>query len=79
MSAAYRVRYVPTPSAFPQAPGHARTIEVGDTLDQVPGQLPAGAYILSIEDLAAGRDVHWTRWPEAFRPGNGEKTPVPAR
>jgi len=79
MSAAYRVRYVLTQTAFPQPPGHARTVDVGGTLDQVPGQLPAGAYILSIEDLAAGRDVHWTRWPEAFRPGFGEQVPSPAR
>jgi hypothetical protein len=79
MSAAYRVRYVLTASTFPQAPSLARSVELDGTLDQVPGQLPAGAYILSIEDLAAGRDVHWTRWPEAFRPGYGEKAPVPAR
>ena len=79
MPATYRVRYVPTPSGFPQSPGNTRTVEVGGSLDQVPEQLPAGAYILSIEELAAGRDVHWTRWPEAFRPGYGERTPVPIR
>jgi hypothetical protein len=79
MSTTYRVRYVPTPSGFPQSPRHARTVELGGTLDQVPEQLPAGAYILSIEDLAAGRDIHWTRWPKAFRPGFGERTPVPVR
>jgi hypothetical protein len=79
MSAVYRVRYVPTPSGFPQSPSNTRTVDLGGTLDQVPGQLPARAYILSIEDLAAGRDIHWTRWPEAFRPGFGEQASSPAR
>ncbi len=79
MSAAYRVRYVLNRSGFPQAPGDTRTVDLGGSLAQVPGQLPAGAYILSIEDLAAGRDVHWTRWPEAIRPGFGERTPAPVR
>ena len=73
MSPTYRVRYSPTPSGFPHPPGEARTVELGGSLAEVPGQLPAGAYILSIEDVAAGRDVHWTRWPEAFRPGFGEQ------
>jgi hypothetical protein len=79
MSATYRVRYVPTPSGFPQSSDKSRTVDLGGSLDQVPEQLPAGAYILSIEDLAAGRDVHWTRWPEAFRPGYGERTRIPVR
>jgi len=79
MPATYRVRYVPTPSGFPQCSDQSRTADLGGTLAQVPEQLPAGAYILSIEDLAAGRDVHWTRWPEAFRPGFGERNQVPVR
>jgi len=48
-----------------------RTADLKADLDHLPGLLPAGAYILSIEDLAAGRDVHWTRWPKAYRPGYG--------
>jgi hypothetical protein len=40
-------------------------------LDQLPDLLPAGAYIMYIEDLAQGANVHWTRWPKAFRPGFG--------
>jgi hypothetical protein len=79
MSATFRVRYVPDPSGFPRSPDKSRAVDLGGSLDQVPGQLPAGAYILSIEDLAASRDVHWTRWPQAFRPGFGERTPAPAR
>jgi hypothetical protein len=72
MPPTYRVRFVPGPSNSLRSPAESRTIEVGCTLDQVPGQLPAAAYIISIEDLAVGRDVHWTRWPDAFRPGFGE-------
>ena len=79
MSATFRVRYVPIRSDSPRSPNKSLTVDLGGSLDQVPEQLPAGAYILSIEDLAAGRDVHWTRWPEAFRPGYGEKTAVPVR
>jgi hypothetical protein len=71
MSVAYRVRYSLTPSRFPRAPADVRSADVTGGLDAVPGQLPAGAYILYIEDLAAGRDVHWTRWPMAYRPGFG--------
>jgi hypothetical protein len=69
MSANYRVRYSMTPSGFPRSPSTVQTIDLEGVLDDVPGRLPAGAYILYIEDLAAGRDVHWTRWPKAYRPG----------
>jgi hypothetical protein len=79
MSATYRVRYVPNPSDYPRSPDKSLTVDLGCSLDQVPEQLPAEAYILSIEDLAAGRDIHWTRWPEAFRPGFGERTSVRVR
>jgi len=79
MPSTFRVRYALTPSGVPQSPDRSRTVDLDGSLDQVPGQLPAGAYILAIEDLAAGRDIHWTRWPEAFRPGFGERTLVPIR
>jgi hypothetical protein len=69
MSATYRVRYSMAPSGFPRSPRDVQTIDLEGGLDDVPGRLPAGAYILFIEDLAAGRDVHWTRWPKAYRPG----------
>lgn len=69
MSATYRVRYSMTPSDFPRSPGDVRVIDVVGGLDEVPEQLPAGAYIMYIEELAAGRNVHWTRWPKAYRPG----------
>jgi hypothetical protein len=67
----YRVRYRTTPTARPSAPAVAETIDVEADLDGVPGLLPAGAYILSIEDLAADQLIHWTRWPNAYRPGFG--------
>jgi hypothetical protein len=67
----YRVRYCVTRTGRPPAPGDVETIEVDANLDGVPGLLPAGAYILSIEDLAADQLVHWTRWPNAYRPGFG--------
>lgn len=69
MSATYRVRYSLTSAGFPRAPSDVSAIDLAGALDDIPGQLPAGAYILYIEDLAAGRDVHWTRWPRAYRPG----------
>jgi hypothetical protein len=40
-------------------------------LDHIPAQLPPAAYIMYIEDLATGANVHWTRWPKAYRPGFG--------
>jgi hypothetical protein len=58
-----------SPSSFPRSPTDVRSIDVDGELDQVPDRLPAGAYILYIEELAIGRDVHWTRWPKAYRPG----------
>lgn len=73
MPPTYRVRYSLTSSGFPRAPGDTQVVEVKGGLEQVPGQLPPGAYIMYIEDLAAGRDVHWTQWPKAFRPGFGEE------
>jgi hypothetical protein len=47
------------------------TLDVDGTLADVPGRLPAGAYVLFIDDLAVGETVHWTRWPSAIRPGAG--------
>lgn len=64
----YRVRYTPGASGRVWA-DDVVTADLACELDAVHGQLPAGAYLLSVEDLATGRDVHWTRWPKAFRPG----------
>lgn len=38
-------------------------------LADLPGLLPPGAHVLSIENLVERRSVHWTRWPAAIRPG----------
>ena len=48
-----------------------RSADVRAELDQLPDHLPPGVYIMYVEDLTAGRDVHWTRWPELYRPGFG--------
>ena len=45
------------------------TADISCELADLPERLPEGAYVLAIEDVAAGRDVHWTRWPTVFRPG----------
>jgi hypothetical protein len=67
----YRVRYSLKPSG--QHHGHAdvTTVDVEGDLESLPASLPTDAYIMYVEDLTAGRDVHWTRWPKAFRPGFG--------
>ena len=71
MSSTYRVRYSLTPSVFPRAPTDVVTVTLNVELEAIPGLLPATAYIMSIADEAAGCDVHWTRWPTAYRPGFG--------
>jgi hypothetical protein len=67
----YRVRYSLNPLAQSRAPKDVETIDLRADLDQVPSLLPAGAYIMYIEDLVVGEYVHWTRWPKAYRPGFG--------
>jgi hypothetical protein len=67
----YRIRYATTPARGPRAPAEVRSLDVGGTLADVPGRLPAGAYVLFIDDLTVGETVHWTRWPSSIRPGAG--------
>jgi len=69
----YRVRYTAEASGRVRA-ADVMSSDVSCALADLPERLPAGSYVLSIEDVAAGRDVHWTRWPTGFRPGarNGE-------
>ncbi len=74
MPPTYRVRYSLSPSGQQAASG-VRALDVDGDLDGIPARLPAGAYILSIDDLTAGRGVHWTRWPLAYRPGFGGSPP----
>jgi len=70
MSSTYRVRYSLTKSGS-RSPADSVTVTLNAELEQIPGLLPSDAYILYIADEAAGCDVHWTRWPKAYRPGFG--------
>ena len=67
MSNTYRVTYTLHRSA---KSGDVLSADIQCELHAVPGRLPAGAYILYVEDLSEGRNVHWSRWPTSFRPGS---------
>jgi hypothetical protein len=69
MPQTYRVRYSAKPSGRQHARDDVQTIDVETDLAGLPAQLPAGSYIMYVEDLTAGQNVHWTRWPKAYRPG----------
>jgi hypothetical protein len=71
MSQTYRVQYSLKPSGQQHAAADVETIDLQADLDKIPGLLPPAAYIMYVEDLTAGQNVHWTRWPMAFRPGFG--------
>ena len=71
MTQTYRVRYSLKPSGQRHSGPDVQSIDLQTDLDDVPGLLPPAAYIMYIEDLTAGQDVHWTRWPKAYRPGFG--------
>jgi len=51
----FRVRYNRKPQGGQQRPADVESVDVRADLDHIPGQLPPGSYILSVEDLAAGR------------------------
>jgi hypothetical protein len=67
----YRVRYSLKPPGQHHRSDDVVAIDVEGDLEGIPGRLPTGAYIMYVEDLTAGRDVHWTRWPKSYRPGFG--------
>ena len=71
MAPTYRVQYSLKPAGQHHAKLDVVTVDVQPDLDQLLETLPAGAYVMYIENLAAGQNVHWTRWPKAFRPGYG--------
>ena len=71
MTPTYRVRYSPKPPGTTQSAADVRAADVRSDLEHIPEHLPPGVYIMYVEDLAAGRDVHWTRWPTSYRPGFG--------
>ena len=71
MSQTYRVRYsLKAPGQRLSAPD-VQTIDVQTDLDHLPESLPPAAYIMYVEDLTADQNIHWTRWPKAYRPGFG--------
>ncbi|MDB5312756.1 MAG: hypothetical protein JWO38_6958 [Gemmataceae bacterium] len=72
MALNYRVRYSLKPSGQHHSGLDVQTMDIQADLDRLPDSLPPGAYIMYIEDLAAGQNVHWTRWPKSYRPGFGE-------
>ena len=63
MDQTYRVRYSLKPSGQSHAAADVLTLDVRSDLNRLPKYLPAGAYIMYVDDLADGRAVHWTRWP----------------
>lgn len=67
----YRVRYSMKPSGQHHRGTDVVTAEVEGDLEDIPDRIPAGAYIMYVEDLTVGRNVHWTRWPKSYRPGFG--------
>jgi len=67
----YRVRYSLKPSGQHHSGADVATLDVEGDLECIPSRLPVGAYIMYVEDLTGGRDVHWTRWPKSYRPGFG--------
>jgi len=71
VSPTYRVRYSMKASGVTRSPVDVVSVDLAADLDQIPGLLPASAYIMYIENLTAGQSVHWTRWPKAYRPGYG--------
>lgn len=70
MTQTYRVRYSMKKSGQHHA-SDVGTADIESDLENICEHLPPGVYILYIEDLIQGRDVHWTRWPKSYRPGFG--------
>jgi hypothetical protein len=71
MSQTYRVRYSLKPSGQRHSGLDVQTIDIQTDLDHIPELLPPAAYIMYVEDLTAGQNIHWTRWPKSYRPGFG--------
>jgi hypothetical protein len=70
MSQNFRIRYSMKLSGQ-HSDVDVQTMDVQSELDQLLDHLPAGAYIMYIEDLIRGQNIHWTRWPKSYRPGFG--------
>ena len=70
MTQSYRVRYSPKKTGQHCA-ADVITLDVESDLEHLCDHLPSEVYILYVEDLTRGQDVHWTRWPKSYRPGFG--------
>lgn len=68
MSRSFRIRYSMKLSGQ-HSELDIQTIDMNADLEQLQDHLPAGAYVMYIEDLQAQQNVHWTRWPKSYRPG----------
>ncbi len=75
MNPTYRIRFSLKPSTRARTPADVETVDLNAELEQIPGLLPTGAYIMYIEDLLVRENVHWTRWPKSYRPGFGGDQP----
>ena len=71
MHPTYRVRYSSESSGQRRSGADVLTADLVTELEGIPGLLPPGSYVLYVDDVAADRAVHWTRWPASFRPGAG--------
>ena len=71
MAQTYRVRYSLVAPGRPRSAADVLSADLETDLDHIPGLLPPAAYIMYVEDLTAGQNVHWTRWPRSYRPGFG--------
>jgi hypothetical protein len=69
MPQSYRVRYSMKPSTQSHGGADVVTTDVESDLEGIPAKLPPGAYIMYVEDLTGGQNIHWTRWPKSYRPG----------
>ena len=71
MTQIYRVRYSLKKSGLSHLASDIETIDLQTDLEHIPEHLPPEAYIMYIENLTVGQNVHWTRWPLSYRPGCG--------
>jgi hypothetical protein len=67
----YRVRYCLNAKGESHSNKDVVSVDVESDLEHLPEAIPTAAYILYIENLTANQNVHWTRWPKAYRPGFG--------
>jgi hypothetical protein len=71
MNHTYRVRFTLKPRGERHRAADVESLDLQTGLEDIPAGLPVGAYILYVEDLTAGQNIHWTRWPNSYRPGFG--------